>query len=490
MSSWYDSFTLTACKTMTNPFPTIHPVYLIYFFCGAAFLFLSFSIGTKNMQGSNLRIADSLWMLAMFGLLHGLREWLEIYPLLEGPHLTVEAIFSIQVIAVALLIGSFLFLLQFGLSLFPARQRKRVMWTMGAYTAVILISIIFLELSRFSSPLQNVRQVQIGARNILGLLGGALTSYGLIRYSNSQEIAGLHSSISRNISYAGGVFAVYSFLATTFFSSIANLYLPYSKEVLRGWAAALIAYFITKALNVFDIETRGKVGDQARQLVQSEKLASLGRLAAGIAHEINNPLTNASLGIQLLRKKRDNWQAAAGQLDAVERNIDRASAIARELLQFSRQQEAAFLPVNINEAIARALVWMDHQLGRVVVEQDLAPVPEVMGDRLKLEQVFINVLSNALEAMPEGGRLSIATVSNEGMVEVRISDTGTGIAEENLSKVFDPFFTTKEVGSGTGLGLYLCYGIIRQHCGLIDISSSVGQGTTVSISIPAKSKEG
>lgn len=470
---------------MHNPFPTLEPVYLIYFFCGAAFLFLSFSIGTKNMQGSNLRIADSLWLLALFGLLNGLREWVEIYPLLEGVHLTSDEIFSLELISSALLIVSFLFLLQFGLSLSLDTRRKRTLWTAGTYAALCIIWLFFVELRGFSLKLQTLRQAQFGARNTFGLIGGLTTAYGMIRYSRSREIGALASSISRHFRYAGGVFAAYAFFTTSIFSHIASALLPYSKEVFRGTAAILIAYFITKALNIFDIETRLRAEDQARQLVQFEKLASLGQLAAGIAHEINNPLTNASLGLQIFRKKQGSGQATADQLDAVERNIDRAAAIARELLMFSRGPEAEYCAVNINEILAGALLQMKHKLDRIVVEQDLAPVPEVMGDRGKLEQVFINVLTNALEAMPEGGRLSIATAAHRDMVEARIVDTGTGIADENVSRVFDPFFTTKEVGSGTGLGLFICYGIIKQHRGLIELSNSAGQqGTTVTIKIP------
>ena len=111
-------------------------------------------------------------------------------------------------------------------------------------------------------------------------------------------------------------------------------------------------------------------------------------------------------------------------------------------------------------------------------------VSDVMGDRGKLEQVFINILSNSLEAMPEGGRLVISSSEKNGLIEVRLSDTGTGIAEEDAARIFDPFFTTKEIGEGTGLGLSICYGIIKQHGGDIEISSAEGRGTTVTVTLP------
>ena len=473
---------------MINPFPTIHPVYLIYFFGGAAFLFLGFSIGTKNMSGSNLRIADSLWMLAIFGLLHGLREWMEIYPLLEGEHLNKDQLFGVAVISAFLLIASLLFLLQFGLSLSRDTKRGRAIWTAGTYAALCVLWMVFVDLRDFGPNLLTVRKVQLGARNVIGLAGGAATSFAMLRYAKSREMKDLPGSMARNLSYAGAVFAVFAVVTTSLFSQFSNTYLPYSKEIFRGLTAVLIAYFVLKALNIFDIEMRVRVERQTKQLDQAEKLASLGRLAAGIAHEMNNPLTNASLGIQLIRKNPhgQGGRPTDEQLGAVERNIDRAAAIAQELLQFSRRQEAEFLPVNINEAITHALALMKHRLDAVTVKQNLAPVPDVTGDQLKLEQVFINILSNALEAMPGGGTISISTAVEQGMVKARIADTGTGIAEENIPKVFDPFFTTKETGSGTGLGLYLCYSIIRQHHGLIELVSAVGRGTTITISIPVR----
>ncbi len=473
---------------MLNPFPTIHPVYLVYFFAGAAFLFLSFSIGTKNMTGSNLRIADSLWLLAMFGLLQGLHEWLEIYPLLEGAQLTQDELFAVEVVSAGLLIASLLFLVQFGLSFSLEPGRGRMLWTAGTYAALCAIWFLAVGRGHFGSHFQELRQVQSSARNIIGLAGGAATAIAMIRYSRSREMKDLPIPVARHLSYAGWVFAAYAVVTTSSFSHAANTILPYSKEIFRGLAAVMIAYFIIDALNIFDIETRKKVESQVKQLARSEKLAALGRLAAGIAHEINNPLTNASLGIQLLRKGAGSpgGRPPEEQLGAVERNIDRAAAIAQELLQFSRGQEAEFLPVNVNEALAHALALTKHRMQAVVVEQNLSPVPDVLGDRLKLEQVFINILTNAAEAMPEGGRIVISTAGENGMVLARVADTGTGIAQENVDKVLDPFFTTKEAGSGTGLGLYLCYSIIRQHHGLIEISSVVGQGTTVTVKIPAR----
>jgi signal transduction histidine kinase len=225
------------------------------------------------------------------------------------------------------------------------------------------------------------------------------------------------------------------------------------------------------------------------RLGQAEKLQSLGQLAAGIAHEINNPLTNATLGIQTAKKRLMGTAApddpVVQKLDAVEKNIDKASVIARELLQFSRQQDAEAVPFNVNDVVRGALTLMKYRLRDAVIHHDLGSVRDVVGDLGKMEQVFINILSNATDAMPEGGDIFITTEQQGDDVQIRISDTGAGIPPENLSRVFDPFFTTKETGSGTGLGLSICYGIVKQHGGTIEISSTQGKGTTVTVRLPA-----
>ncbi len=476
---------------MINPFPSIHPIYLLFIFYGAAFMLLGLSIVIKDMKGSDLRLADSLWLLALFGFTHGAREWIEIYPLIEGERLSLSELFQAKSVSVAMMIISFLFLLQFGLSLIHDMKRRRLKWLKAVPIALFIIWALLIWakwMHGFSTNMQFLRHIETGARNTFGLMGGLATAYGLITYSH--EIKNLSNYIARNLFCAGVVFAFYGVFASNYFSYMAYFFLPVPAEIFRGVSAVLITYFIIKALNIFNVETRMKIEKQTRHLVQAEKLTSLGQLAAGIAHEINNPLTNASLGIQILRSKMGETAGGGPEirdrLDAVEKNIDRASAIAQELLQFSRQRESEFVPLNINDVINGSLTLMQHRLKRVKMDQNMESVPDIMGDTGKLEQVFINLLSNALEAMPDGGTISLNTLQKDGMVVVRIADTGAGIAAENLSQVFDPFFTTKEIGSGTGLGLSICYGIINQHRGRINVSSIVGQGTRVTIKIPVR----
>ncbi len=479
---------------MFNIFANITPIYLLYLFYGAAFLFLGVAIAAKDMKGSDLKLANSLWMLGIFGFLHGAHEWLELGPLIEGRNLAFQQIFVEKAVAAALVVFSFLFLLQFGISLVRVLGDRQVQWIKAVPAPLFLFWVLYLwyygyHEERFRIDMQSLRQADIGARYTFGFVGGLLTAYGLIAYS--REVRGLSLSISRKLFYAGVTFVFYAFFAGVFSSNYSVPFLPVPIELVRGVLAFFITYFIAKALNIFDIDTRKKIEQQTRRLVHSEKLASLGQLAAGIAHEINNPLTNASLGIETLKRKlktNGNARDVVEKLDAVERNIDRASTIAQELLQFSRQRESEFIPLNIETVIKGALTLMQYKLSAIRVQQDLTPVSDIMGDPGKLEQVFINILANSLEAMPEGGAISVSTSQKGDFIRVRISDTGGGIAAENVSRVFDPFFTTKEIGKGTGLGLSICYGIIKQHQGTISISSTTGEGTTVSIRLPVKER--
>lgn len=167
------------------------------------------------------------------------------------------------------------------------------------------------------------------------------------------------------------------------------------------------------------------------------------------------------------------------RLEQIEKNVDRASDIASALLHFSRQSDYDFRAVDVNELIKSSLTLLEYRLKGVEIQLDLCGVAQVLGDRSRLQQVFINLINNAIEAMQQKMVLHISVNQLNGYVEVRFKDSGKGMPRELIGKAFTPFFTTKEVGVGTGLGLAICYGIIKKHQGTIELSSDVGKGTTV-----------
>jgi PAS domain S-box-containing protein len=229
------------------------------------------------------------------------------------------------------------------------------------------------------------------------------------------------------------------------------------------------------------------------QLSQAEKLSSVGLLAAGVAHEVNTPLAVISSYAQMLAKQVHGDEKQSALLEKITRQTFRASEIVNSLLNFSRTSSAEFANVDLNRVIQETLTLLDHQFktARITVQQELQPeLPPIYGNTGKLQQVFLNLFLNAKDAMPAGGTLSIST-NNGHKVQVIVSDTGTGIAQEHIHRIYDPFFTTKNKpqttpghSSGTGLGLSVTYGIIQEHAGKIRVDSKPGRGTTFIMEFP------
>ena len=224
---------------------------------------------------------------------------------------------------------------------------------------------------------------------------------------------------------------------------------------------------------------------------ESEKLAAVGRLAAGVAHEINNPLTGVLTFAHLLKEKENMDEQDKKDLDLIVNETIRASRIVRDLLDFARERPAMTEPLDINEVVRRTIRLLGNQKAfrQIAVREELQEgLPVVHGDMNQLEQVFLNLSLNACEAMPGGGTLAISTSAQNGKVLVKVADTGCGINKDILDRIFEPFFTTKPVGKGTGLGLSVSYGIVREHGGAIEVESEEGKGTTFTIVLPSARK--
>jgi len=233
------------------------------------------------------------------------------------------------------------------------------------------------------------------------------------------------------------------------------------------------------------------------ELIQAEKLTSLGQLAAAIAHEVNNPLAGVLVYTQLLTKKlaKDDLpkESALDYLSKMDSELTRSTKLIRNLLDFARQSKPTLRAVDANQVVERAFGIVAHQaeLQGIQVIRDLSPSPpKVMADFDQLQQVCTNLILNAIQAMPDGGRLTIHTsVGSDGQLKIAVQDTGCGISEENLRRLFTPFFTTKGKGKGVGLGLPVAYGIIQRHQGRIEVQSEEGEGTTFTIYLPLRHEE-
>ncbi|HKS68553.1 MAG TPA: ATP-binding protein [Candidatus Acidoferrales bacterium] len=227
------------------------------------------------------------------------------------------------------------------------------------------------------------------------------------------------------------------------------------------------------------------------QFVQTEKLTSLGLLAAGVAHEVNTPLAVISNYIQMLAKQIPGDDPRQRTIEKIVKQTFRASEIVNNLLNFSRTGGADFNEVNLNSILDETLTLVQHpfRTARVNVLRNYgSDLPAVLGSTTRLQQVFLNLFMNARDAMPAGGMLEVRTGAYNGSVEVEITDTGTGISQDDLNRIFDPFFTTKSSGRGTGLGLSVSYGIIKEHAGKVDVRSTPGKGTSFRLEFPVARK--
>jgi two-component system NtrC family sensor kinase len=233
-----------------------------------------------------------------------------------------------------------------------------------------------------------------------------------------------------------------------------------------------------------DVTERMKLEEQVQQ---SDKLSSIGLLAAGVAHEVNTPLTGISSYSQMLMQQVPETDPRHQLLEKIYRQTSRASSIVNNLLNFSRVSDSRFAMIDLNRVLDDTIQLLESQLRNTqieVVRSYGAELPLVPGNAPKLQQVFMNLILNARDAMPEGGRLEISTESDEDSVIIKFRDSGMGIDPEHLSKIYDPFFTTKGIGKGTGLGLAVSYGIIKDHSGHIDVESKPGEGALFMITLP------
>ncbi|HEY4716736.1 MAG TPA: ATP-binding protein [bacterium] len=257
-----------------------------------------------------------------------------------------------------------------------------------------------------------------------------------------------------------------------------------ANEEIQGWI---------KNLEKKVEERTAELKETQSQLFHSEKLSALGKIAASVAHEINNPLTGVFTYIKLMERRIEAWDGNPADikkfkefLATMGKEVERTSGIVRSLLDFARPKEPSKKKNNINIILEEALELLNNQLNiyNIKTEKNLGSVPEIMADSSQIKQVVLNIMFNALEAMEKGGVLSIKSFYNnaDDSVVVEFRDTGVGILPENLPKIFDPFFTTKL--KGTGLGLSVVYGIISKHNGKIDVKSKTGEGTVVKIMLP------
>ncbi len=265
---------------------------------------------------------------------------------------------------------------------------------------------------------------------------------------------------------------------------------PYYRSKLVSTRHDEIGLLEEGFLSMMDRLQQAAIEEEKSQkaLIQTEKMAALGTLAAGLAHEINNPLGGATNCLRRIESQPEDISQTKKYILLMKNALSRIENLVGGLLQLSRGKDTILQQVDVNSVITQAVEFLEYKLRKknILFNQKLSPaLPLIFGDKEHLDQVFINLILNAVDALPEGGELSILTSFSNQVVTATIKDNGIGIPQSELHKIFDPFYTTKDVGQGTGLGLTVCKNIIESHDGTIEVESEVGKGTEITLNFPA-----
>lgn len=451
--------------------------FIVYLFYGLSFFILGFAILLKDKRFSRLEIASILIYLAFFAILHGIHEWLVLYLLTNKFYIGDQQLLEWSRYLFALLLISFLFLFYFGIKSLLIISSLKI--NKSFKSILVFFMILFALPVYFYSIMINKDSL---IRYIFGFSSATLSGIVLIILSFKYAKKGIYGY--KNLLICG-----YLFIGYGIFSGIIVSDIFFDKLIvvsIRGLLAILIFIFLFRFLKVFDNEFIKNIEDSLKKSCLNDRLSSIGKLAMGIAHEINTPLTNATIVLEILKCKFnfDNPEIIE-KLNSLEKNIDRAAKIANELLLFSRDEKIElFEVVNISEIIENLKLFIkNHPKFRYVAfainsDFEFECIPH------KIEELLVNLILNAFDATSENPEIVVSANCTDKNVHFNVQDNGIGIDDSIKNKIFDPFFTTKKPNEGTGLGLYLCYNIVKIHKGLIYLEQNENGKTIFAIKIP------
>ncbi|MBW3164739.1 sensor histidine kinase [Ferrimonas balearica] len=450
-------------------------VFNIYLFYGLVFFTIGCVIAFRNLRLSQLAIASALPALAAFGFIHAFHEWSELYIQLMEPYKPMLWYSEMKLARVVKLWVSFLALAWFAWKMLVVTGIARKPWSLASLALAQGVFVLHLVASYPMMPLDDfLRLAATLIRWIFGLGASLVAGLAMIYYARQQyqqrRLAGHY------FGYCGVALIAYGF-AAGLLSTSAGLWVP----MLRTLCAAAILITLYQALKIFDREREDQIENQQRQLLLGEKMRAMGELASGIAHEIKTPLSYATLGVDLLEKQLPEQPQHQRQLGRIRKGLDRATYIAQEVLHFARPSAQPYQPVAIDSVIRSTLELMGHRLKTFTVHRNLAPQLYVVGDPVKLEEVLINLIGNAIDASTQEQRLEIHSEAVGDRAIIRIRDHGGGIADDQQSACLRPFHTTKT--NGTGLGLAISQQIIQQHQGELTLHNWL-YGLCVTINLP------
>lgn len=440
-------------------------LYLIY---GLIFFAIGFSIYFRDLRFSHLSIASALPTLAIFGFIHGMHEWSEMYLHIYGEIIDMHS--TVQIFKVVKLWASFIALGYFAIQMLAMtkwRLRAHIQFLAQAITILFFFSVSYRYVTQDLNHF--VQETSLQIRWLFGSGAGVLAGASLMNYS--QKLKMEEREAAEAVGYLGISIIVYGLFAGLFYIKD-----PIIGACIRSILAAIILIYLRKTLQIFDAERQSQIERSLQEVMHDNKLRDIGELSSGIAHEIKTPLSSALMRCDLLEKQLNHSEFdkdnAKRQLEQIRKGVLKAAHISQELLQFSHKRTAVKTKVSMEELINESIELMGHRLNEFRVSKNISPDLYFYADKDQLEEVIINIINNAIDATTSNKLICIEAEQKGMKVVLSITDFGGGLSDDIKDKVTLPFFTTKDKATGTGLGLTLCQKILEQNQGKLSFNNT------------------
>ncbi|PKG56315.1 sensor histidine kinase [Shewanella sp. GutDb-MelDb] len=455
----------------------IFVTFNIYLFYGLVFFSIGCAVVFRNFRYSQLKVAPTLWALAIFGFSHAFHEWSELYIIIFSHDIGQQYQLLIQWLSLAKLLLSYIALMVFAWQILSITTKRVAMVGHGIILS-ILISYLWLiipDLHDLAANNTGFAEASQYTRILIGFGSASLAGIGMAVYGNSLRQEKHHYGLYFVISGVG--LLIYGVL-----SGLVPTDSHHSVPVLRTLAGGLILVALFKALKVFDLEREQVTAAKLKRALEADKYKAIGRLAMGVAHEINNPLASSTLALDLWQRKNpEHFSSEGDYLNRARLGIERASSISKELLSYARPASGIRGNVAIEDILKSAVKLLAHRCKHHEIQLNCAAHIFLYCEKIKLEELIINLLCNALDASQLRQKITVDVTEVDTRVIITVKDVGCGMSKEALARATELFYSSKPVGKGTGLGLAICEQITSLHNGKMNIVSELDKGTTVEL---------
>ena len=456
------------------------PVFVtfnIYLFYGLVFFSMGCAVLFRNFRYSQLKIAPTLWALAIFGFSHAFHEWSELYVLIFTEHISAEYKLLTQWLCLVKLFLSYAALMVFAWQILTINH-KRIAY-IGHSLIIALVFVYFYliipDLHHLAINRSGFVEASQYTRILIGFGSALLAGLGMVIYG--VNLRQDQHSYGNYFALCGVGLVLYGGL-----SGLVPTEYHYSVPIYRTLAGALILIALFKALKIFDLEKEQATAAKLKRAIEADKYKAIGQLAMGVAHEINNPLASSMLALDLLERKHANLcDSQSNYLARIRLGIERASSISKELLSYARPATGKRSFVAVKDILSSAVKQLSHRTKLHQIELNCSDSIVLYAEKIKLEELFINLLCNAIDACEPSDKIRVNAQQDEKMVRITVVDSGSGMTSTQLERATELFYSTKAVGQGTGLGLAICEQIVALHNGKMHIASSEGQGTCITL---------